>query len=91
MENKICIHCFISGRVQGVWFRASAQEVAVAHQLTGWARNCSDGRVEVIACGGREQLMEFYAWLKQGPELAKVESVTYEEVPWQNFERFGVK
>lgn len=91
MENKFCIHCFISGKVQGVWYRASAQDAAIERGITGWARNLPDGRVEVIACGERGSLMEFYAWLKEGPPLALVAEVTIEEIPWQEFDRFGVK
>lgn len=90
MENKLCIHCFVTGKVQGVWFRASTQDEAVLRGITGWARNLSDGRVEVMACGEKEKLSELYEWLKKGPSLAKVEQVTYEECPWQEFDRFGV-
>lgn len=91
MENKLCIHCYVSGRVQGVWFRVATQETAVDLGLTGWACNLSDGRVEVMACGERKELLQLYEWLKQGPELAKVEEVTYEEMPWQSFERFSIR
>lgn len=90
MYQKICIHCYVSGRVQGVWYRASTQEQAKLLGLTGWARNLPDGRVEVIACGEKEKVMQLYEWLKTGPELAKVTDVSYEEVPWQEFHRFGV-
>jgi len=91
MEKKICIHCFVSGKVQGVWFRASAQDEASARGLTGWARNLPDGRVEVMACGEKEPLMEFYQWLQKGPEQAEVAQVSFEEINWQNFDRFSVK
>lgn len=91
MENKFCIHCFISGKVQGVWYRASAQDEAISRGITGWARNLPDGRVEVIACGDKGPLMEFYEWLKEGPPQALVAEVTMEEMPWQKFDRFGVK
>lgn len=90
LEN-IGIHCFVSGRVQGVWYRASTQEKAVSLNLTGWARNLPDGRVEVLAFGEKEKLTELYAWLKIGPELAQVSDVSYEEVPHMIHQRFGVK
>lgn len=90
MQEKMCIHCYVSGRVQGVWFRASTQEKAKELGLTGWAKNLPDGRVEVLASGERLLLLELYEWLKQGPELASVEEVTYEELPWKDFGRFGV-
>ena len=91
MQEKICIHCFVSGKVQGVWFRASTQDKAKELGLTGWARNLADGRVEVIACGDREKIDELHEWLKLGPELAEVSEVMREEIEWQEHERFGVK
>lgn len=91
MSEKLCIHCFVSGRVQGVWFRASTQEKAKKLGLTGWARNLPDGRVEVLACGDKEKLKELHQWLHTGPELANVTEVIYEEQVWQELDRFGVK
>ena len=90
-QEKISIHCFVSGKVQGVWFRASTQDRAKELELTGWARNLPDGRVEVIACGERENVKQLHEWLKKGPELAHVTDVTYEEIAWQEHDRFGVK
>lgn len=90
MTDKLCIHCFISGRVQGVWFRASTQNEAKELGLTGWARNLPDGRVEILACGDRDKLEVLHQWLHQGPERADVKDVVYEELPWQEFDRFGV-
>jgi acylphosphatase len=91
MTEKVCMRFFISGRVQGVWFRASTQEEAKKLSLTGWAKNLPDGRVEVLACGDQEGLTKLYQWLHQGPELAVVKEVISEEAPWQEFDRFGVK
>jgi acylphosphatase len=88
MKEKISIHCYICGKVQGVFFRASAKEEADLLGITGFARNLSDGRVEVIASGEREKLIKFHTWLKQGPPFAHVQDITYEELPWQTFERF---
>lgn len=88
MTNRICIHCYISGKVQGVWFRASTQEQAEQLGITGWARNLPDGRVEVMACGDRDKIAALYEWLKQGPRLAKVIDLSYEELPWKEFNRF---
>ncbi|OAI48799.1 acylphosphatase [Gammaproteobacteria bacterium SCGC AG-212-F23] len=90
MEQKIGIHCFVSGHVQGVWYRASTQKVAKDLSLTGWARNLPDGRVEVMAFGEKSKLQELHHWLKKGPELANVTEVTYEEILWQSLERFGI-
>lgn len=90
MLEKLTIHCIVSGRVQGVWFRAGTQDCAKSLGLTGWARNLPDGRVEVMASGEREKLQKLFKWLQQGPELAVVENVAYEELDFQEFERFGV-
>jgi acylphosphatase len=67
--------CHVSGRVQGVHFRASAARRARALQLTGHARNLPDGRVEVLVVGGEQALLEFIAWLWVGPSAAKVRDV----------------
>ncbi|SEQ67446.1 acylphosphatase [Amphritea atlantica] len=70
-----CLHAWVSGRVQGVWFRQSTLEVAQANGLTGWVRNLDDGRVEVMACGNEHGLMQLESWLSIGPELACVAEV----------------
>ena len=70
-----CLHAFVSGRVQGVWFRQSTVETAVAHGLSGWVRNLDDGRVELMAKGGEQGLMQLEAWLSIGPALATVAEV----------------
>lgn len=90
MQAKIGMRFIISGRVQGVWFRASTQEEANKLGLTGWARNLADGRVEVLACGEKNKLDILEVWLRQGPELARVDEVEREEVPFAEFERFAV-
>lgn len=71
----------VSGRVQGVFFRAGTRERAVALGLAGHARNLPDGRVEVIASGPPEAIAALEAWLAQGPPLARVQSVERGEAP----------
>lgn len=88
--GKICINCFVSGRVQGVWFRASTQKEAQKLGVTGWVRNLPDGRVEVMACGSREQIELLKAWLRHGPERAEVKEFLCEEVEVKEFEEFEV-
>jgi acylphosphatase len=90
MTQHACMKCYVSGKVQGVWFRASAQTEAKKLGITGWARNLDDGRVEVFACSAIENLEKFYEWLKIGPELAKVEECTYEKLLWKEYEDFDV-
>lgn len=90
MQSKLCIHCFVSGRVQGVWFRKATQDEAKALGITGWAKNLPDGRVEVIASGEKEKVEQLFQWLHSGPELAEVTEVMREDLPWREFERFSV-
>lgn len=68
----------VSGRVQGVYFRASTRERAQQLALDGHARNLADGRVEVIAAGEAAALEALAAWLQHGPPAARVEQVLRE-------------
>jgi len=65
----------ISGKVQGVWFRAGTREQALLLGLSGYAANLADGRVEVQAQGAAEAVARLEQWLWQGPVLAKVDSM----------------
>jgi acylphosphatase len=69
----------VTGRVQGVFYRASTRERALALGLVGYARNQPDGSVEVLASGADAALDALQAWLQQGPPAAQVERVTREE------------
>jgi acylphosphatase len=77
--DRQCLRFFVSGRVQGVWFRAATREEARRHGITGYARNLADGRVEVLACGASEALDRLEQWLWQGPSAARVTGVDREE------------
>ena len=85
-----CRRYLISGRVQGVAFRASTQDAARGLGVTGFARNLTDGRVEVVACGEFQRVKQFESWLKRGPRWARVEKVVAEETVEQDFDDFGV-
>ena len=65
----------ISGRVQGVFYRASAQQEAMRLGLAGEIRNLPDGRVEAVVEGPKERIEEFIEWCKRGPPAAEVEHV----------------
>lgn len=65
----------VSGKVQGVFFRASAREQALKLGLRGYAKNLSDGRVEVLAAGDDAALDALTAWLREGPERARVDDL----------------
>lgn len=72
------LHVFVSGRVQGVGFRQSTQDEAERLGLTGWVRNCDDGRVEAVFCGARELLEMMLRWCHQGNAFARVDHVDAE-------------
>ena len=76
----ICMHCYVTGRVQGVFFRSSARHEAEQLGITGYARNSPDGRLEVLACGPKGQIDDFCAWLSQGPANAEVINVSCQPI-----------
>ncbi|MFW2372148.1 MAG: acylphosphatase [Gammaproteobacteria bacterium] len=77
----ICRHYWVKGRVQGVFYRTSAQDQANRLGLSGWVKNLDDGRVEAIACGAEQQLAKFEAWLKQGSPMSRVDTVEVKDEP----------
>jgi acylphosphatase len=81
----------VSGRVQGVFFRASTQSMADHYGLKGWVRNLPCGDVEGMVTGDEPRLNAFRGWLKEGPELAKILKLEVEEVEFQAFERFEIR
>lgn len=68
----------VSGRVQGVFFRASTKEQAVQLGLSGSAVNLPDGRVQVVACGAPGAIDALELWLQRGPPAARVDEVLRE-------------
>ena len=85
MENagdRVRVHVTIEGRVQGVFFRASAQEQANRLGVKGWVRNCPDGAVELVAEGERKNIDDLIAWCGHGPRGAEVREV---QVRWEAF------
>ncbi len=75
-------HIKVSGRVQGVFFRAHTQKQAVRLGLTGWVKNLADEGVEILAEGERAKIESFINAVKQGPPLAHVEKA---EVIWLDY------
>jgi acylphosphatase len=89
--NKICLHCYVSGRVQGVFYRSTAQKKAKELNLTGWTHNLSDGRVEVLICGEKDAVETMREWLWDGPSAADVTEVDATEIPWESHSHFEVR
>ncbi|MDH3260709.1 MAG: acylphosphatase [Acidimicrobiia bacterium] len=71
----IAVSAIVTGRVQGVGFRYATLREAQQRGLTGWVRNLSDGRVEVLALGPSVAVNDLVAWLAEGPRLASVTNV----------------
>ena len=80
----IARRCLVAGRVQGVFYRASARARAEALGVTGHARNLPDGRVEVLACGAPEAVDALCAWLWDGSPASHVSAVEIEDLPLES-------
>lgn len=90
MDSRVNV--IISGRVQGVWFRASTKEKADQLGITGWVRNTSDGDVEALFEGDEKIIQEMLDWCHQGPQYARVENVKItKQAPSNGFSGFSIK
>jgi len=86
------VHVFISGKVQGVFFRAETQRAATGLKLTGWVRNVPDGRVEAVFEGEDTNIEKMIAWCHHGPPVARVQEVMAEEALYTaEFKNFIIK
>lgn len=89
---KASARLFVSGKVQGVFFRSGLKKIAESLGLLGWVRNLEDGRVEIFAEGEKENLEKMIAWANRGPFFARVEKV---EVEWSGyrgeFQKFEIR
>ncbi len=85
------VHIVVHGRVQGVWYRGSAQSFATERGLTGWAKNCPDGTVEIHVEGDRAHLDEFVKWCRQGPPQAEVTRINETPVPPKSMDKFFIR
>ena len=84
----VCKQVFISGRVQGVFYRESTRQQADALKLRGAVRNLRDGRVEVQVAGDEESVASLIKWLKTGPKFAKVSNIEVIDKPSESIARF---
>ena len=82
MSEKARVHIFVSGLVQGVFFRSQTKKEAKELGLFGWVRNLADGRVEILAEGERDKLEKLVNWTEKGPSSARVDGL---ETNWQVF------
>ena len=85
------VHVVVSGRVQGVFFRATCASEARAHGVVGWVRNRSDGVVEAVFEGPPEQVEALVAWCRHGPAHGRVDGVEIREEPPVGERAFAVR
>ena len=89
---RVKAHVFVSGRVQGVFFRSEAELQAKALNVTGWIRNLADGRVEAVFEGEETNVRQLVDFCKRGPPGASVRNA---KAVWQTytgeFDRFEVR
>ena len=69
------IHIFVTGRVQGVFFRQSTRVMAIKNNVNGWVRNLDDGRVEIVAEGEESNINALADWCKTGPANSRVDDI----------------
>ena len=84
------IRIIVSGRVQGVYFRQSTREQAIALQITGWVRNLADGTVEILATGDEKKLEQLILWCHTGPPRAVVNKIDVTDSSLNYFTSFEI-
>ena len=88
--NMPAKHLVIKGKVQGVFYRASAREVAEKLGLKGWVKNTHEGDVEAFVCGTETALNKFIDWCRRGPSNAVVTAVSVTDEKEKEFENFRI-
>jgi len=81
-DMKVRAHVFVSGRVQGVFFRSETKRKADNHGVKGWVRNSPDGRVEAVFEGEEEAVKALIEFCRRGPSGARVTNV---DLTWENY------
>ncbi|MBS3096469.1 acylphosphatase [Candidatus Woesearchaeota archaeon] len=86
-----CTHLIVSGRVQGVFFRANVRDKALQLRLKGYAKNLESGDVEVVAEGDEKKINELVDFIKKGPGIASVTGVQVKHKEPESFKNFEVR
>jgi acylphosphatase len=90
MTDIVARRLVVTGKVQGVFFRANTERVARELGLRGWVTNADDGAVEIHAEGSRDALDRLIAWCREGPPGAKVDGVSVDEANIRGLPSFDV-
>lgn len=91
MADRTRAHVYVSGRVQGVYYRASTDEAARERDIDGWVRNLEDGRVEAVFEGPREAVESMVEWCHAGSPAAVVDDVDVEYSDPEQVEGFEIR
>ena len=83
MLQKVRVRIFVSGLVQGVFFRSETKNKVEELGLFGWVGNLADSRVEILAEGEKDRLKKLVVWAKKGPDSAKIDGL---EIDWQEYQ-----
>jgi len=81
-KEKMRVHIFVSGRVQGIFFRENTKKKAEKLAISGWVKNLRDGRLEAIFEGDRENIEKMVNWAKKGPIWAKIDDFS---LVWEDY------
>ncbi len=90
-KNRIRVHAFVFGRVQGVAFRWHCHRAACGRGLGGWVRNTPDGGVELEAEGPGDQVDSFMEDVRRGPAGSRVDSVVVDPRPLEDSDEFNIR
>jgi acylphosphatase len=90
-DERIAKKLVINGQVQGVWYRASAQDQAIALGLTGWVKNHGNQEVHAFVQGSAAAIQAFIDWCYDGPERATITTITATEAaPDPQYKEFEI-
>jgi acylphosphatase len=90
MADEKTVHLMAEGKVQGVFYRATAKEKADELTVKGWVKNTKEGKVEIIASGKEEDILAFINWCKKGPQRAEVINLQVSNLTYQSFPDFRI-
>ena len=91
MSETKNVRIFLSGRVQGVGFRAFIRKNARKFNVNGWAKNLNDGRVEAVFSGNKEDVDKLLELVKKGPRFAKVDNFEIKNIKNKKFDSFEIR
>lgn len=91
VAEKVQKHIYLSGRVQGVGFRAFIRKKAAIYNLNGWAKNLADGRVELVINGEKDKIRKMINEVKEGPSFARVDDLEVQAEELKSFNDFEIR